>query len=150
MGIALLTPSSGQKCQKLLAAIWRFIIFFYARFPVKTFPWDDCNSIVTSVIALKLSPYHTLILWHVPFLSISHYPFTKNHAASQLWLNLYYFITTILVHNACVCGLHNTDFSCNCGFLFTQSKIFQLSVCIRLLCKLCCFLNDFAALFCCK
>jgi len=46
--ITLLTPSNKQKCQLLLTVTWRFLIFR------RDFPWDNCNSTVTSAIAMSL------------------------------------------------------------------------------------------------
>jgi len=78
MYISWLTPWSRQKCQLILTVILRCFILSYAQYPMKTFPWDNCNSPITLAIALKLSPSHMLILQHVPFLSTLHFRFTKN------------------------------------------------------------------------
>jgi len=47
---------------------------------------DNCNSTVTSAIALKRSPSHMLILQHVFFINLQflNYCFTKNLTTSQL------------------------------------------------------------------
>jgi len=121
MSIALFTPSSTDKCQLLLTAICQFLIFFYKKFPVNTFPGDYCNFTVTSDIALTLSPSYVLILFHI----FSNYLFTKSLATSQLKYLTEAISSRLLEFTMCKCFIQ-WAYHVILALCFTQNKTFRM------------------------